>query len=87
MIDKQHLTDRDLDAIIQDLSQKIAKAKPLQYSSEAFTNLQNMLNEYIIEMKMRYAEKMDKKSGVVIEADPTMADIPFVPPSRKIDTF
>lgn len=87
MIDKYDLTDQELDALIQDLSHKLAKAKVLSFSSEAFINLQQQLVELNHEQKRRYGIQTEGESGVAIEADPSMADIPFVPHTRKIDTF
>lgn len=81
-------SDEELDALIQDLSQKVGKAKILADSSDAFRNLNNLLNTYIDEKRSRPNDP-DKKdeSGVYIEADPEMADVPFIPPTRKIETF
>lgn len=81
-------SDEELDALIHDLSQKISTAKILAESSDAFQNLNNLLNTYIDEKRNRvFAPKDKSKSGVYVEADPDMSDVPFVPPTRKIETF
>lgn len=87
MIDKYELSDKELDALIQDLGQKLARAKVLSYSSEAYILLKNQLSELNQEQKRRYGIMTEAESGVVIETDPDMADVPFVPHTRKIDTF
>jgi len=87
MINTSDLTDQELTGLIQDLAQKVAKAKILSESSEAYLNLQNTYKELVFEQQSRYATDDKLFSGVVTESDPAMADIPFVDHVRKIPTF
>ena len=86
MIHTQDYNDKELDALIQDLAQKLAKAKILGETSEAFFNLQEKYESLVNEQQFRSpGAKME--SGTVIESDPEMADIPFVDHVRNIPTF
>lgn len=87
MINNADLTDQELDGLIQDLSQKLAKAKILGETSEAFLNLQNTYQGFVFEQKRRYGVTEKLFSGVVSESDPSMSDIPFIDHVRKIPTF
>lgn len=87
MIEKYDLSDQELDALIQDLGQKLAKAKILSMSSEAYLLLQQQLVELNREQKRRYGLTTELESGVVIEADPEMKDIPFIPYPRKNPSY
>lgn len=87
MINDMDLNDQELDGLIQDLAQKLAKAKILGETSEAFLNLQNTYQGFVFEQKRRYGAEEKLFSGVVSESDPAMADIPFVDHQRKIPTF
>lgn len=87
MINNIDLTDQELDGLIQDLAQKLAKAKILGETSEAYLNLQNTYEGFVFEQKRRYGASEKLFSGVVLESDPSMTDIPFVNHQRKIPTF
>lgn len=87
MIEKYDLTDQELDALIQDLGQKLAKAKILSQSSEAYILLQQQLVELNREQKRRYGISYEAESGVVNETDPSMKDVPFIPYPQKFQTF
>lgn len=87
MINYSDLSDQELDGLIQDLSQKVAKAKIVGEHSEAFINLNNTYNLLSMEQNSRYNQTTKLTSGVSIESDPSMADVPFVDHTRKIPTF
>lgn len=87
MLNTADLTDQELDGLIQDLAQKLAKAKILGETSEAFLNLQNTYQGFVFEQRKRYGGSDRLFSGVVSESDPSMRDIPFVDHVRKIPTF
>lgn len=87
MIHVQDYNDKQLDELVQDLAQKLAKAKIISETSEAFLTLQEKYEGLVIEQKMRYMGNSKIESGVVLESDPEMADIPFVDHTRNIPTF
>lgn len=87
MINVADLSDQELDGLVQDLSQKVAKARIIGEHSESFMNLHNTYQQLSLEQKFRYGQTTKLTSGVSIESDPSMENIPFVDHTRKIPTF
>lgn len=87
MIHVQDYNNKELDELVQDLAQKIAKAKIIGETSEAFLNLREKYEIIVEEQRSRYSGPTKLESGVSIESDPEMAGVPFVDHQRQIPTF
>jgi DNA repair photolyase len=85
------LSDEDLYKKISDVSQKMVKAAHANVNSTALAQLRNHLQSLQSEREERQMalwrqkeeEKNPNKTSVVVETDPDMVGVPFVPPKPR----
>jgi len=76
--DPTKLSDEDLYGRISELEHRIVSFHVSMKNQDYMNSLKQALEELKEEQSRRFNKK-DHKSGVVVETDPSMKDIPFKP--------
>lgn len=80
-------SDAELENILFNLQKKLSDSKSFN-NFEIKDNLQRYIDEINAEKSERaFLNNKNQQKNDIIETDPALKDVPFVPPTRIIPTF